>query len=122
MSDPISPGETEVRGYFACHLGPRFMAAGLTLQFRYNFAPGIHYKVAVNDEYRTAIRKGIEDGMGLRFPAFPGSVWITAVEEHPVDSSKMAFYLAARSVIDQAYSLAQVALECNSDPKKLDSV
>lgn len=121
MSNPISPGEVEVYAHFSKHLGPRFMGAGLKVQFHYNQAPGIHYKVAVNEEYRTTILKGIEDGMAIRFPNFPktASIWITGVDEHPVDSSRFAFYLAARCVIDQAYSLAEVTHEHHLNPKKL---
>jgi hypothetical protein len=124
MSVPISPGEVEVYSHFSKHLGPRFMGAGLKVQFHYNQVPGIHYKVAVNDGYKAAILKGIEDGMTIRFPNFPrtASIWITGVDEHPVDSSSGAFYMAARCVIDQAYLLVQVAHEYKLDPKKFDSL
>lgn len=100
------------------------MGAGLKVQFHYNQEPGIHYKVAVNEEYRAAILKGIEDGIAIRFPNFPktASIWITGVDEHPVDSSRLAFYLAARSVIDQAYSLVQVTQEYHLDPRKFESI
>jgi len=113
MSNATAPGEVEVYGQFSKHLGPRFMGAGLRLQFHYNQPPGIHFRVAVGDEYRDAILKGIRDGMSLRFPDFAqtGSVWITEIAEHPVDSSQMAFYLAARCVIEQAYVLTQVTRE-----------
>lgn len=86
------------------------MGAGLRLQFHYNQVPGVHFKVAVADEFREAIRKGIKDGMSLRFPDFPetGSFWITEATEHPVDSSQVAFYLAARCAIEQAYALTQL--------------
>lgn len=104
-----SPGEIEVYGYFSLHLGPRMQAAGLRIQFHYNQPPGIHLKVPVGDEYRGSIISGLRDGMALRFPAFPdsGSVWVTEVVEHPVDSSQQAFYLAARMTIDQAYSICE---------------
>jgi len=113
MSNQVLPGEVEVYSQFSRHLGPRFMGAGLRLQFHYNQTPGVHFKVDVNDEYREPILKGIKDGMSVRFPDFPvtGSVWITEVAEHPIDSSQMAFYLAARCVIDQAYTLTQVKRE-----------
>jgi hypothetical protein len=116
MSNPIAPGQVEVYGHFSKHLGPRYMAAGLRLQFHDNQIPGIHFKVAVSEEYREAITKGIEDGMSFRFPDFPetGSVWITEATEHPVDSSRWAFYLAARCVIEQAYALTQL-----KDPQSL---
>ena len=106
-----TPGELEVYSSFSIHLGPRFQAAGLRVQFHYNQIPGIHFKVQPREEYRQAIIKGIEDGMTARFPDFPstGSIWITEICEHPVDSSEMAFYKVGRLVIDQAYSLKQIA-------------
>jgi hypothetical protein len=109
MSNPTAPGEV-VYGHFRKPVGPRFMAAGLRLQFHYNQIPGIHFKVAVPEEYKGAIVKGIKEGMSVRFPDFPetGSVWITEVTEDPVDSSQVAFYLAARCVIEQAYTLKQL--------------
>ena len=108
MSIPVTPGQLEVYGYFKKHLGPRLMSAGLRLQFHYNQAPGIHFKAAVSEEYREAILKGIKDGMSIRFLDFPatGSIWITEVTEHPVDSSQIAFYQAARCAIEEAYALA----------------
>jgi hypothetical protein len=107
----MAPGEVELYWYFSIHLGPRFEAAGLRIQFHYNQTPGIHFKVAPPEKYRGAILKGIEDGMALRFPKFPdtGSVWIIEVTHHGVDSSQRAFYRAGRLVIDQAYSLTQTA-------------
>jgi hypothetical protein len=117
MSNPIPPGGVEVYGQFRKHLGPRYMSAGLRLQFHYNQIRGVHFKVAVSDEYREAILKGIGDGMSVRFPDFPetGSVWITEVTESPVDSSERAFYLAARCVIELAYTLTQTLTEVNKD-------
>ena len=104
-----SPGELEVYGYFSQHLGPRIMGAGLRIQFHYNQPPGIHFKVETTEEYREFILSGLRDGLAFRFPQFPsgGSVWITEVTEHPVDSSCRAFYLAARMVIDQAYAISE---------------
>jgi hypothetical protein len=106
----IAPGELEVYSYFSLHLGPRYHAAGLRIQFHYNQIPGIHFKVAAPDEYRDAILKGIEDGMASRFPQFPdtGSIWITEITNHEVYSSQHAFYNAGRLVVDQAYSLAEI--------------
>ncbi|MFZ1141455.1 MAG: hypothetical protein WAN76_19910 [Candidatus Sulfotelmatobacter sp.] len=109
MSEPIAPGEVEVYAHFSKHLGPRFVGAGVRLQFHYNQIPGIHLKVSVREEYRAAILKGITDAMSIRFPNFPetGSVWITEVTEHPVDSSEQGFYLAAGSAVDLAYNLTR---------------
>ena len=105
---PASPGEIELYSYFSQHLGPRFEAAGLRVQFHYNQTPGLHFRISVSEEYRAAITRGIQEGMAARFPDFPvtGSIWITEITEHSVDSSQRAFYKAARAVIEQAYALA----------------
>jgi hypothetical protein len=105
------PGETELAVSYWRHLGPRCEAAGITLQFHYNQPPGTHFKVDCRAEYTDAILRGIEDGMALRFPNFPstGSIWVTGINEHPVDSSQMAFYRAARSAIEQAYFLPTIS-------------
>jgi hypothetical protein len=106
---PTTPGQVEVYGTFSKHLGPRFTAAGVGVQFHYNQVPGVHFKAEAPSEYREAILKGLADGMALRFPEFPasGSIWITRVEVHPIDSSWNAFYRAARMVVEQAFSLVQ---------------
>lgn len=109
MTDrPILPGEVEVYGSFSKHLGPRFMAAGLGIRFHYNQSAGIHFKVDVPDIFREAIIKGLSDGMADRFPQFPktGSIWVTSIKIHEVDSSWSAFYQVARMVIEQSYYLA----------------
>lgn len=104
-----TPGEVEVYGTFSKHLGPRFSGAGLAVQFHYNQEPGIHFKADVPSDYRGAILKGLNDGMAIRFPEFPksASIWITRIDAHEVDSSWMAFYQAARMVVEQAYSITQ---------------
>ena len=104
---PTTPGEVEVYGTFSKHMGPRFVGAGLAVQFHYNQVPGTHFKAEVPSEYRDAILKGLQDTMGIRFPDFPASasIWVTRVDAHEVDSSWMAFYQAARMVVEQAYSL-----------------
>jgi len=111
MSNLIKLRHLEVYGSFSQNLGPRFMSAGLRLQFRYDQpAPGVHFKSTVSEEYKGSIIEGIKDGMSARFPDFPetGSVWITEATEHPTDSSPWAFYLAARCVVEQAYALTQL--------------
>lgn len=104
---PASPGEIELYASFSQHLGPRFEAAGLRVQFHYNQTPGIHFRVPVSEEYGAAILRGIQEGMASRFPQFPasGSIWITEVTEHEVDSSQRAFYRVGRAIIEQAYAL-----------------
>src|SRR5258706_1497640 len=110
MSQPsMMPGEVEVYGSFSKHLGPRFSGAGVGVQFHYNQEAGIHFKVDVPPEYRDAILKGLRDAIAARFPKFPesASIWIMRVDVHEVDSSWVAFYRAARMVVEQAYSLTQ---------------
>jgi hypothetical protein len=107
----IAPGEVELSAFFRIHLGPRFEAAGLRIEFHYNQIPGIHFKVAPPEEYREAITKGILDGLALRFPDFPtsASIWVLDFTAHEVDSSRRAFYRAGRMVIDQAFYLTESA-------------
>ena len=103
-----TPGEIELYSHFSQHLGPKFEAAGLRVQFHYNQTPGIHFQVPATDKYRAAITRGIQEGMTSRFPDFlsTGSVWVTEITEHEIDSCEHAFYRAGRSVIEQAYALA----------------
>jgi hypothetical protein len=98
--------DAEYYAFFRIHLGPRFTAAGVGVQFHYNQKPGIHFKVEVREEYRRGILKGITEGLATRFPDFPSSasIWVTVVTQHIVDSSEDAFYQAARLAIEQAYS------------------
>jgi hypothetical protein len=109
MSKGIAPGEVEVLGYFSKHLGPRYISAGLRIPFHYNQIPGVHFKTAISEEYREAVLKGLGEAMSVRFPDFPetGSIWITEVIEDPIASSWLAFYLAARGIVDLAYALQQ---------------
>ena len=83
------------------------------MQFHYNQVPGIHFKAEVPSEYREAILKGLRDAMALRFPEFPksASIWITRVEVHEVDSSRVAFCQVARMVVEQAFLLTQAVEE-----------
>ena len=77
MTEPRTPGETELAVRYSRHLGPRYESAGLRIQFHYNQVPGLHFKVDVRDEYRPAIERGLWDGLRHRFPDFPttGSIW-----------------------------------------------
>ena len=109
IQSSIIPGEVEVFVKFSKHLGGRFKGAGLGIQFHYNQEPGMHFKTDVPAEFREAILKGLRDAMSLRFPQFPASasIWITRVDADEVDSSWVAFYQAARMLVEQAYALTQ---------------
>jgi len=108
-SDP--PRRLEVYAEFRIPLGPRSEAAGLRVRFQHDDVPGIHFTVEPDEEYRAALLHGIEDGMAARFPDFlaSGSIWITEITAHEVDSSQRAFYRVGRLVVDQAFSLTQTA-------------
>jgi hypothetical protein len=103
-------GNMEVTCSYRIHLGPRFEAAGLRIQFHYNQAPGVHFKIRPSEEYQSAILKGIDEGMKARFPDFPksGSIWITEIIEDEIDSSERAFYRAGRLAIEQAFAIRQI--------------
>jgi hypothetical protein len=105
------PNGYEVGSFYRRHLGPRMEAAGLRVQFHYNQKPGIHFKVQPREEYRSAILKGIEEGMQARFPTFPssGSIWITEILDDEIHSCERAFYIAGRLVMEQAYALKQIS-------------
>ena len=84
------------------------MSAGLRVDFdQVRGEPGIHYDADVSQEYRAAIVKGLEDGLAIRFPDSGNSlsIRIKQSDEHPVDSCALSFYLVARCVVEQAYTL-----------------
>lgn len=64
------PGEVEHAAFFNQHLGPRFQSAGLRVQFHYNQAAGIHFKVEPPAEYADAILRGLRHGLDRHFPSF----------------------------------------------------
>lgn len=103
----LFPGDLEVYSQFSQHLGPRFEAPGLSVQFHWIQLPGLHFKVRSEPDYEAAIQQGITEAMAAHFPDFPkkGSIWVTKITAHEIDSSVRAFYLAAQLVIEQAYSL-----------------
>jgi hypothetical protein len=109
MSEPGPPEYASIYAHFRHHHGPKSSDAGLKVEFSPDKQAGIHFKVDCG-EYRNSITDGIQDGMAARFPNFlkTGGIWITEITQHPIDSSSSAFYLAARSVIEQAYIISQV--------------
>lgn len=101
------PRQIEHLAWFSQHLGGRFRAAGLRIQFHDNQEIGIHWKVACPDEYREAILQGLRDGMNDCFPGYlaSGGVWIKEVIIDDVNSSADAFYRAGLLVVAQARAL-----------------
>jgi len=106
----IKPGELEIYTSFRLHTGPRFIGAGLRIQFHYNQIPGIHFRLEPPEEYRSIILRSIEERMAVRFPDFPStaSIWITEITGDPAEWNGQVFSQVSRLVIDQAYSLVQV--------------
>ena len=104
----------EIYSYFKKHLGPRSMSAGLRLRFDEGHGdPGLRFGADVSHEYQAAIGKGLEDGLSIRFSDSRNtvSIRVESTDEDHVDSSEMAFYLAARCAIEQAFVLTHVKLE-----------
>lgn len=102
------PTNIEVHASFSRHLGPRYERAGVSLQFHPNQGVGIACKVpGAEPSYEQAVVKGIEDGLSARYGSAPMrcAIWITKMEQHPTDSSELAFYLAARGAIDLAHAV-----------------
>lgn len=86
------------------------------MQFHYNQAPGIHFKVEPPAEYVDAILRGLRHGIDRYFPSFPstGSLWINEVIVDEVSSSPAAFYQAALLVMHQALALVEI-MEAGGD-------
>lgn len=105
------PLQIEHLAWFRQHLGGRFRAAGLRIQFHDNQEAGIHWKVACPDEYRAAILQGLQEGMQDAFPQYLASngVWITEVLADDVSSSSDAFYRAGLLVVAQAKALLELS-------------
>ena len=119
-----SPDYLEVYGHFRLYVGPRYIGAGLRLDFCHDQPPGIHFKVQpLEEECRDLIVRGLQEGMALRFPEYlsTGSIHVTEITEHPADSSQMAFYCAARMAIDQAFSICETRRAHRHDPQKANS-
>ena len=98
----------EVTAVYRIHLGPRFIGAGLTVQFHSNQKPSICFKVEpLYAEYRESIIQGIAQGLNERFPGFleKESLWITTIHDNGIDSSQNAFRRAGRLVVEQAFAL-----------------
>lgn len=101
------PLQIEHLAWFSQHLGGRFRAAGLRIQFHDNQEAGIQWKVACPEEYQAAILQGLHEGMNEAFPQYLASsgVWIMEVLVDDVNSSSDAFYRAGLLVVAQAKAL-----------------
>ena len=110
---PASPGEIELYSCFSQHLGPRFEAAGLRVQFHYNQTPGIHFRVPVSEQYRAAITRGIQEGLASRFPQFPvsGSVWITEVTEHKTGQGLWEWLVYSNPIVESVLGTLSLSSE-----------
>ena len=113
MTPPRSktPLQIEHLAWFSQHLGGRFRAAGLRIQFHDNQEAGIRWKVACPEEYQAAILQGLHEGMNDAFPQYLASsgVWIMEVLVDDVNSSSDAFYRAGLLVVAQAKALLELS-------------
>ncbi|KAB0325162.1 MULTISPECIES: hypothetical protein [Janthinobacterium] len=105
------PLQIEHLAWFSQHLGGRFRAAGLRIQFHDNQEAGIQWKVACPEEYQAAILQGLREGMNDAFPQYLASrsVWITDVLVDDVNSSPDAFYRVSLLVVAQAKMLLELS-------------
>jgi len=81
------------------------------VQFHYNKAPGIHFRVGPPAEYADSILRCLQHGLDRYFPSFPptASIWINEVIVDEINSSRAAFYRAGLLVIHQVPVLAEIA-------------
>jgi hypothetical protein len=81
------------------------------VQFHYNQAPGIHFRVEPPAEYADSILMGLQHGLDRYFPSLPptASIWINEIIVDEINSSRAAFYRAGLLVIHQALVLAEIA-------------
>jgi hypothetical protein len=110
----------EIFTSFSVHSGPRYQFAGLRIEIHGNQAPGIYFKVEPSEEgYRRGIEKGLRESANLLGPNFlkTGSIWVLEIQEHPIDSSEMAFYRVARMAVDQVLAYRRIVQEGMSPPE-----
>ncbi len=95
-------GYIKISFQFSEHVGARFIAAGLTLRLEY----ADDYKFVSNavwesEDYTKAVERGVFDGLieSEINPELGIHITLLQVAFHPIDSSEMAFYAAAKSVV-----------------------
>ena len=95
-------GQIKISFQFSEHVGPRFIAAGLTMRLEY----ADDYKFVSNavwesEDYTEAVERGVLDGLieSEIDPELGIHITLLQVDFDPIDSSWMAFYAAAKSII-----------------------
>jgi hypothetical protein len=108
-------GQIKISFQFSEHVGPRFIAAGLTMRLEY----ADDYKFVSNavwesDDYTEAVDRGVLDGLieSKIDPELGIHVTLLQINFDPIDSSWMSFYAAAKSVV-----LSRVAISETRKPK-----
>jgi hypothetical protein len=97
-------GEIEIQFRFRQYLGPRFQAAGVTLQFSTNDEYSFTSKATWPDSninYSGAVEKGVKIGLKESGYDINQGVHIVLkdIDYHEVDSSEFAFFLAAKCAV-----------------------
>gem|GEM_PF-4807885 len=92
-------GQIEIEYRFSQHLGPRFDAAGVTLDLctngHYSFKSEVKWP---DKDYTPAVERGARDGLtesGID-PDQGVSIILKDISFHAIDSCERAFYLAAK--------------------------
>jgi hypothetical protein len=109
-------GQIKISFQFSEHVGPRFITAGLTVKLEYaddfKFVSNVVWE---SDDYTEAIERGIFDGLieSEIDPELGIHITLLQVDVDPIDSSEMAFYAAAKSIV-----LSRVAISQGRKQKK----
>ena len=99
------PGQVEITFRFSRHIGPRYVGAGLTLEFDalrpYSFVSRAEWPEQNHDE---SVREVVEEVLMERLGSLERvAVVLKSIEFHEVDSSEMAFRRAARAATEAAF-------------------
>ncbi len=95
-------GQIKISLQFSEYVGPRFIAAGLTVRLEYaDDYKFVSDAVWESDNYTEAVERGVLDGLieSEIDPELGIHVTLLQVNFDPIDSSWMAFYVAAKSVV-----------------------
>lgn len=95
-------GQIKISFHFSEHVGPSFIAAGLTLRLEYaDDYKFVSDAVWESENYTEAVERGVLDGLieSEINPELGIHITLLQVDFHSIDSSEMAFYAAAKSVI-----------------------
>ncbi len=95
-------GQIQIEFRFSEHLGPRFESAGVLIRLstdeKYEFASVAKWS---EEDYSPAVERGIRDGLkesGYN-PDLGINVKLENIDYHPVNSSELSFYIAAKCAV-----------------------